>query len=236
LAKWKRKKYQIEVNLRWGKIIMKIKPGSKLVMIGDSITDAGRTRPVGEGLFEAHGKGYVNMVNSLLWATYPGHQLRVTNMGNSGDTARSLKARWATDVTDLKPDWLSIMIGTNDVWRQFDLPHQPEGHVGLEEYESTLEELVKRTMPTIQGLVLMTPFMIEPNPQEPMRARMDEYGAVVKNLAKTHGAILVDTQAAFDSVLQHMHPMALAWDRIHPNSSGHMILARAFLQGIDFKG
>jgi lysophospholipase L1-like esterase len=176
------------------------------------------------------------MVNSLFWAAYPGHQLRVASMGASGDTVRHLKARWETDVLNLKPDWLSIMIGTNDVWRQFDLPHQPEVHIGLEEYEATLDELVQTTLPQLQGLVLMTPFMIEPNPQEPMRARMDAYGAVVKKLAGRHGAILVDTQAAFNAVLEHIHPMALAWDRIHPNSTGHMILARAFLQGVDFKG
>ena len=214
---------------------MKLKPNNKLVMIGDSVTDAGRAQPVGEGLFEAHGKGYVNMVNSLLWAVYPGHKLRVANLGSAGHTVRDLKGRWQRDVLDLKPDWLSIMIGTNDVWRQFDLPHQPEVHVGLAEYESTLDELVQKTLPEIQGLVLMTPFMMEPNSREPMRARMDKYGAVVKKLAKRHGTILVDTQAAFDVALKHIHPMALAWDRIHPNSSGHMILARAFLQGVGFK-
>jgi len=214
---------------------MKLKPNNKLVMIGDSVTDAGRAQPVGEGLFEAHGKGYVNIVNSLLWAVYPGHQLRVVNMGTSGNTVRELKARWQKDVLDLKPDWLSIMIGVNDVWRQFDLPHQPETHVGLDEYESTLDELVQEALPQLQGLVLLTPYMIEPNPREPMRARMDKYGAVVKKLATRHGAILVDTQAAFNEALRHIHPMALAWDRIHPNSSGHTILARAFLQGIGFK-
>jgi len=34
---------------------MKIQKGSKLVMIGDSITDCGRSRPVGEGLGDTHG-------------------------------------------------------------------------------------------------------------------------------------------------------------------------------------
>jgi lysophospholipase L1-like esterase len=29
-----------------------------------------------------------------------------------------LNARWQRDVLDLSPDWLSIMIGINDVWRQ----------------------------------------------------------------------------------------------------------------------
>ena len=43
-----------------------IKPGQKLLMIGDSVTDCERARPIGEGLFGAVGKGYVQVVDSLL--------------------------------------------------------------------------------------------------------------------------------------------------------------------------
>jgi lysophospholipase L1-like esterase len=64
---------------------------------------------------------------------------------------------------------------------------------------------------------------------------MDEYGAIVKKLAPKHQAILVDTQAAFDAVLQHMHPMELAWDRVHPNTTGHMIIARAFARALEIE-
>ena len=213
---------------------MLIAPKSKLIMIGDSITDCERARPVGEGLFGAIGKGYVAQVDALLGSTYPAHQIRVVNMGSSGNTVRDLKARWRSDVLDLKPDWVSIMIGDNDVWRQFDLPRQPELHVLPEEYERTLEDLIIRTTPAVQGLVLMTPFYIEPNPQDAMRARMDEYGAIVREVAARHKTLLVDTQAAFDSALKTYYPATLSWDRVHPNHIGHMILARAFLQTIEF--
>jgi len=57
---------------------------------------------------------------------------------------------------------------------------------------------------------------------------------VVRDLAQRYGAILVDTQAAFDSVLTTLHPMALANDRVHPNTTGHMLLARAFLKAVDY--
>jgi MinD-like ATPase involved in chromosome partitioning or flagellar assembly len=74
-------------------------------------------------------------------------------------------------------------------------------------------------LPSLKGLILATPYFIESNLADPMRVRMDAYGAVVKKLAAKHDAILVDTQAGFDRMLKHMHPMALAWDRVHPNSS-----------------
>jgi lysophospholipase L1-like esterase len=214
---------------------MIIEPNSKLVMIGDSITDCERTRPVGEGLFDALGKGYVSLVDGLLMAGYPKHKIRVVNMGMSGNTVRDLQDRWQTDVFDLKPDWLSICIGINDVWRHFDTPLQYEWHVPLDEYTKTLEHLLQKTRPTLKGLILMTPYFIESNRTDPMRIMMDEYRTRVQQLAITYQAVLVDTQTAFDSALVHLHPMSLAWDRIHPNRAGHMILARAFLQALEIK-
>ena len=107
-------------------------------------------------------------------------------------------------------------------------------HVNLKEYAQTLEDLVAKTRPMLKGLVLMTPHYIEPNRNDAMRARMDQYGEVVKRLAKKYDAVLVDTQSAFDKVLQQIHPNALAWDRVHPNQTGHMILARTFLKAIGF--
>jgi lysophospholipase L1-like esterase len=215
---------------------MLIQPNSKLVMIGDSITDCQRARPVGEGLFEALGRGYVALIDATLTAALPEQRIRVVNMGTSGNTVRDLAARWQTDVFDLKPDWLSVMIGINDVWRQFDSPLQTEQHVPLAEYADTLEKLVSQTRPKLTGLVLMTPYVIEPNRADAMRVTMDAYGAVVKAVAERHAAVFVDTQAAFDWVLVHLHPMSLAWDRIHPNAAGHMVLARAFLSAIGFAG
>lgn len=214
---------------------MKIGKGEKLVMIGDSITDCGRTKPVAEGLFDPLGRGYVTMVDALLGAAYPQLGIRVVNMGTGGNQVRDLKARWQTDVLDLKPDWLSIYIGINDVWRRFDSPRQKEQHVRVEDFEATYDELLRQTRPNLKGLVLMTPHFIEPNRQDPMRACMDQFGEVVRKLAKRYDALLVDVQAAFDEMLRHLHPMTLAWDRVHPNQVGHMVIARTFLKTLELE-
>jgi len=214
---------------------MKLEKNDKLVMIGDSITDCDRKRPVGEGLFDPYGKGYVSIVDGLLTTRYPELAIRIANMGISGNTVRDLAARWQTDVLDLKPDWLSVMIGTNDVWRQYDQPTIKESHVYPDEYEATLDELVAKTKMHVKGIVLMTPFYLEPNRQDKMRATMDRYGDIVRQIAERHGTLFVDTQAAFDKVLEHLYPATLAWDRVHPNMAGHVTLARAFLQSIDFQ-
>ncbi|MFD0589396.1 SGNH/GDSL hydrolase family protein [Paenibacillus sp. GCM10027627] len=213
---------------------MLLAKGDKIVMIGDSITDCERARPVGEGLFGAIGNGYVSLVDAMLQSIYPELAVRVVNMGVSGNTVRDLKERWEKDVFEQNPDWVSIMIGINDVWRQYDLPLQKESHVYLDEYEAALRGLIAETKPRVKGIVLMTPFYIEPSQQDRMRTTMDEYGAVVKALAEEYDTLFVDTQAAFAGLLETIYPAALAWDRIHPNTAGHMAIANAFLRTIGF--
>ncbi|MDX1934594.1 MAG: SGNH/GDSL hydrolase family protein, partial [Capsulimonadales bacterium] len=191
---------------------MRIQENSKLVFIGDSITDCGRARPVGEGLGESLGRGYVALIDALLGSTYPGRRIRVVNVGTSGNTVRDLANRWQTDVLDLKPDWLSVMIGINDVWRQYDSPLRPEIAVLPGEYEQTYRRILDTVRPSLQGLVLMTPFYIETNREDAMRATMDVYGGIVRALASEYDAVFVDTQAAFDEVLVHQYAATLAWD------------------------
>lgn len=226
--------YFIKFKKNEGVKRMIIQPNSKLVMIGDSVTDCERARPYGEGLFGAIGKGYVSNVEASIMSKYPERKIRVVNMGTSGNTVRDLKDRWDNDVINLNPDWLSIMIGINDVWRQFDLTLQYESHVYLDEYEITLEDLIVKTKPSLKGLILMTPYYMEPNLNDAMRSKMDEYGNVVKKLSKKYDTYFVDTQAAFDKFFEHYHPNMLAWDRIHPNNIGHMILSNEFLKVIEF--
>jgi lysophospholipase L1-like esterase len=213
---------------------MKLDAGAKLVMIGASVTDAGRAQPVGEG-FDALGRGYVAMVDALLGAAYPRRGVRVVNMGVSGNTVRDLAGRWQRDVLDLKPNWVSVQIGTNDVWRQFDSPTRPESHVLPEEYERTYRSLLERTRGAVAGMVVMTPYYVEPNRADAMRRRVEEYGQIVRGLAEEFGAILVDLQGAFDERLRVYHPAAIAADRVHPNQMGHMVMARAFLKAVGFE-
>jgi lysophospholipase L1-like esterase len=214
---------------------MKIQNGSKLLFIGDSITDAGRSDSgeptpwdAGSGL----GQGYVSFVNAIITAQTPEKDIRVINKGISGNTVLDLESRWDTDVLAHQPTWLSVMIGINDVWRQFDTPLRTEAHVGAQLYEETLRALLKKTRPSLSGLVLMTPYVIDSNTQDAMRQRMDEYGRIVKQLAQEFDAVFVDTQFAIDAVLRSIHPTSLAWDRIHPGPVGHMILARAFMSAV----
>lgn len=213
---------------------MIIAPRSKFVLIGDSVTDMGRVRPVAEGLFNPHGTGYPNVVQGLLTSVYPDYFINVVNMGVSGNTVRDLKARWQTDLLDLKPDWVSVMIGVNDVWRQFDVPQLAGRDVQPGEYRDTLRELVDLTKPVVKGMVLITPVFWELNTADAMAARVREYGAICREVAAEKGVLFCDAQAYADRVLAHCHSSYIAWDRVHPNIPGANVLAHALLDVLGF--
>ena len=207
----------------------------KLVIIGDSITDYERARPIGEGPHEGIGKSYVALVDAFLRVVYPESRIRMVNMGTSGDTVRDLKKRWSTDVLDLNPDWVAILVGANDVWRQFDSPLMKEDHVLIDEYRECYEQLIRFTKKSVEGLILMAPFYMELNAEEPMRKTMNSYSQVVRELSIKHNCVFVDLPAAFDAFFQYYSPQVIAWDRMHPNTIGHMIIARAFVNAIGFE-
>jgi lysophospholipase L1-like esterase len=202
--------------------------GQKVLFIGDSITDAGRRE-----VNLPWGLGYMSQARDLIVARYPALQLSFVNRGIGGDTTRKLLARWQTDVLAEQPDWLVLKIGINDVWRSF--TGDPAEAVSLAEYRANLRRLLDQTRAqTPARLILLTPYMIEADRTHPMRAAMDSYGDAVRTLAPEYGAILVDTQAAFDSALQTTTPAHWAEDQIHPNGPGNAVIALALLAAVGF--
>jgi len=202
--------------------------GQKIVFIGDSITDAGRrTDPLGNGV------GYFNLVRSFLIGRYPELGLDIVNRGIGGNTVRHLKERWQDDVIAENPDWLSVKIGINDVWRTFGAnAHEA---VPIDEFEATYRELLTEAVEkTGTRLIIAEPYVIEPDTSDPFRAKMDQYGQVVRKIAADFGAINVRTQEAFDVALQSTTPADWAEDKIHPNTPGHAIIAIAFLRELGF--
>lgn len=206
----------------------------RIVFAGDSVTDMGSAQPVGEGLFDNCGHGYVRMIENLLASIYPGVNLRITNSGISGNTSRDLLARYERDVVALHPDWVSICIGINDIWRQFDVPAIKEWQVEPEEYRSNVEKMILAVKDNVKGIFLLSPYYIEPNREDWMRKRTDEYVAICKELALKYDCIFVDFQAMFEKYCTVRHSASLAWDRVHPNEIGATLMAREFLKHCDF--
>lgn len=87
---------------------MQLQDKEKIVFAGDSVTDCGRKRPVGEGRYEGVGEGYVRQIDTILNVCYPEMLFRIINMGISGNTSRDLLNRFDDDVLALCPTALSF--------------------------------------------------------------------------------------------------------------------------------
>ena len=212
---------------------MIFKDYEKILFAGDSVTDMGSANPVGEGLFDALGNGYVREIENLLSACYPEVLTRVVNAGISGNTSRTLLERFERDVISQSPDWVSICIGINDVWRQFDLP-QVNDQISPEEYRNNLEKMLSMLKNKVKGIFIASPYYIEPNRNDPMRKRMDEYTAICRDLSEKHGCVFIDFQLMFENYCKSRHSAYIAWDRVHPNRVGALLMAREFLNHCDF--
>lgn len=206
----------------------------RIVFAGDSVTDMGSERPVGEGLFDNLGRSYVRVIENMLMAWYPKLNIRITNSGISGNTSKDLLERFDRDVVELNPQWVSICIGINDVWRQFDVPACRDYAVSVEEYEKNLETMILKIRGKVKGIFICTPYYIEPNKSDLMRNRMDEYIKVCKYLAQKYNGELVDFQGMYDEFCKYKHSSIIAWDRVHPNQMGATLMAKEFLKHCDF--
>ncbi len=206
----------------------------RIIFAGDSVTDMGSEQPVGEGLFDNVGRSYVRVIENMLAVYYPEIKVRITNAGTSGNTSRDLLSRFDRDVVSLNPDWVSICIGINDVWRQFDCPAMPDAHVLPDEYKENVEKMILSVKDKVKGIFILTPYIMEPNREDMMRKRIDEYVAICRELAEKHGCIFVDFQKMYEDYCSIRHSSYIAWDRIHPNQVGATLMAREFLKYCEF--
>ena len=197
---------------------MRLERNQKIVFVGDSITDAGRTWGQGD-----LGQGYVKLLHDLLTARHPQLNLQVVNSGVGGDTVRHLARRWERDVTAQQPNWVSIKIGVNDVRRAF--AGNPQEAVPPEEFGQGLRDLLARTRAAGAQPLLIAPFLIEPDRTDPMRQRVEQYAAIVKQVGEEQGVPTAELQPAFDNAVFATSPEVWAPDRVHPSDAGHTLIA-----------
>ena len=196
---------------------MLIKNGERIVFTGDSITDFDRKRPVGEGLWEGVGTGYVRLVHTLVNALSPREVIRISNTGVGGNNILDLEARWQQDVLDLNPDWVSVMIGVND-WQG---GRPPKAYA--DSVVKFLREFRRRFPET--PVALITPLWVGPKWRpKSVKFELPEYRRAaeeaVKQLADPRVKV-IDGDALIDhDAEQYFTPVA-----VHPNDAGFAQLA-----------
>lgn len=197
---------------------------------GDSITDAGRSRENDA----SRGHGYPTLIAAELMYDYPG-QFKVINRGISGNRVVDLYARIKKDFLNLKPDYLSILIGINDVWH--DYSSEPNG-VSDERfrkvYDLLIEEL-KAELPELK-IYILEPFVLRASATEEHWEEFDRETRLraksAKWIAEKHGLPFVSLQDKFDAACEKCEPSYWLGDGVHPTAAGHELIARALLEAV----
>lgn len=193
---------------------------------GDSITDAGWVRDDPNSL----GGGYAMMAASWFEAMYPAKGVKFLNRGVSGNRASDLEARWQKDCLDLKPNWVSIMIGINDTWRRYD-SNDP---TSTEAFEKSYRNILVQARNKLDArLVLIEPFVLPvPEDRKQWRIDLDPRIHVVRSLAIEFKAILLPLDGIFAAASAQRPPAFWAADGVHPSPAGHALIAQSWLKAV----
>ncbi|MGY0691451.1 SGNH/GDSL hydrolase family protein [Virgibacillus sp. FSP13] len=196
----------------------------RIIFIGDSITEWG-VREDTEGI----GTGYVRILHDYLKTTYPEEDLDIINKGIGGNRIIDLAERWQCDVIDLNPDIVSISIGINDVWRQFDQPNIEQ--VYPDKFRNVYEYLLKQVHEkTNAQIIVMEPTIIEENVDSIGNKKLEPYVEITNCLAKKYNLVVVPTHQAFLKYLEAGNGYELTTDGVHMNSYGNMLMAVNWLK------
>jgi len=199
--------------------------------MGDSITDAGRREDKARHL----GWGYVAQIADLLAALYPERRIRLLNHGVSGDRVTELHNRWEADVIAHQPNWVSLSIGINDVWRRF--AGLPDLAVDLDDYVRLYRDLCEWTVTkTPARLILMETSIIGEDFSNESNRYLEPYNDAIRSYAKRYDAVLVPIREAYRRAIDSRPGFAWTSDGVHPLPPGHMLMATTWLKAVGAMG
>lgn len=191
----------------------------RLLFQGDSITDCNRNRQDPKDL----GFGYVKKIKEAL----PNHE--ILNRGISGNRTIDLLMRWQKDCIDLKPDFLSIFIGINEVWH-YHYDQKVLTPAMFEDYYRNLLKQVKYLLPNTK-ILLIEPFVFPIGVyQKSWDVELIEEQAITKKLSKEFNTLFLPLQSVLNNGL-NKHTMAeIADDGVHPTDLGHTMIKDAIME------
>ena len=193
----------------------------KFLFQGDSITDAKRERE-NESNF---GYGYPNFVAGELLKKYP-HKFEFINKGISGNRIVDVYARMKVDIINLKPDYMSILIGVNDVWHEFGGQNGVEDEKFEKIYSMLIEEIIAE-LPNIK-IYILEPFTLKGEGNEAyweeFKIGVENKAKRAKNVAEKFGLEFVPLQDKFDKASADGKPEYWLADGVHPTAAGHRVI------------
>ena len=211
--------------------------GKIILFQGDSITDSGRNRETDR----FKGYGYATMVSGVLGAQEP-CKYAFYNRGISANRIVDLYARMKVDIINLKPDYLSILMGINGVWHEASSKNGVDAKKFEMIYNMLISE-IKEALPDVK-IMLLEPFVLHgsatqdipenPNRWEYFRTETALRREATKRVAEKQNVLFVPLQEMFDKAdAAATEECYWLYDGVHPTAAGHELIKQAWLAAFE---
>lgn len=196
------------------------KKGETVVIYGDSITEQ---------------QLYSRYVQQYFQCRYPEMKLRFMNAGWGGDTAAGALGRLERDVLILKPSVVTLFFGMND-----------GGYTNLNQeivskYRTNMENLIKTLLAKKIRVIVFTPSCVDYDQSEGLKnvqynQMLEALGTTAIELAKQYNCAYYDVFHPMLKVQEQQKAkdpkFTMIPDSVHPNPTGHLVMAYYMLQGL----
>ncbi len=209
------------------------KQGSRVVFLGDSITNDGT---------------FVAQIFKYYAARYPDDRVEMYMAGSRGDTAGDGFPYLEDRVLAFNPDYVSIMYGMNDIRREgytkgYDAASAQQKSY-IDTYTANVEKIIQYLQAKGIKIILCTPTPFDetctgksgnyPGCAKALQLCAEKAGA----LAEKYNCALVDFNTPMSEAISYMQDAdnggsttyTLIDDRIHPGTAGHDMMARIWLK------
>lgn len=202
----------------------------KILFFGDSITDMFRNESVDADLYKL-GFGFVSFVAGDLFEKYP-KEYEIINRGISGNRVSDLLGRYENDVVAYKPDYLSILIGVNDIWHG---ARDKSLYVTNKEFKERMTLLLDELIKKLPGakILLVEPFVIHGDATDDMFdkfARVKKLASIEAKLAKERGIPFLKLQKKIEKYASIYGNKTVIYDGVHPNLLGAKLIAKEWIK------
>lgn len=194
----------------------------KIVFFGDSIT-----------YME---DGFVKEVTNL-FENASSCEHEIISSGICGNRIVDLLARVKKGCINYQPDLISILVGVNDVWHEFDYTNGVRIELFDKIYRTLIDE-IKLALPNVK-LIMCEPFFLKgrnttateknPNLYEDFKVLYD-YAKVVRKIASDYDIPFVELQDKFTQLAKVNGEDYYLGDGVHPTVEGAKLIASEWMK------
>ena len=207
----------------------------RILFQGDSITDCRRERL--DEFYKNYyglGSGYANLVSGELDVKYPG-EFEFINRGIGGNRVTDLYARLKSDILNLKPDYMSILIGVNDVWHEVTKKDGVENDRFYKIYDMLISDILNE-LPDIK-IMILEPFVLKGTATEEnwdfFNSEVLKRAESARKIAEKYNFKFVPLQKVFDKACELVKEPHWTLEGVHPTVFGHRLIANEWLKAFE---